>query len=75
MREARIEDGTIRLTVTDATGAGTSAEALSPALPVLHALLFFRRKLLESLRQPVWIITGLSAPLLARRRRPRLASP
>ena len=26
--------------------------------------LFFRRKLLETLRQPVWIITGLSTPLL-----------
>jgi len=30
----------------------------------LHAGLFFRRKLLETLRQPVWIISGLSAPLL-----------
>ena len=30
----------------------------------LHTGLFFRRKLLETLRQPVWIITGLSAPLL-----------
>ena len=30
----------------------------------LHAGLFFRRKLLETLRQPVWVITGLSAPLL-----------
>jgi len=30
----------------------------------LHTGLFFRRKLLEILRQPVWIITGLSAPLL-----------
>jgi ABC-2 type transport system permease protein len=30
----------------------------------LQAGLFFRRKLLETLRQPVWIITGLSAPLL-----------
>ena len=26
--------------------------------------LFFRRKLLETLRQPVWIITGLTAPVL-----------
>jgi hypothetical protein len=26
----------------------------------LHAGLFFRRKLLETLRQPVWIVTGLS---------------
>lgn len=26
--------------------------------------LFFRRKLLETLRQPVWIITGLTTPLL-----------
>ena len=30
----------------------------------LHTGLFFRRKLLETLRQPVWIITGLSTPLL-----------
>jgi ABC-2 type transport system permease protein len=30
----------------------------------LHAGLFFRRKLLETLRQPVWISTGLSTPLL-----------
>ena len=30
----------------------------------LHTTLFFRRKLLETLRQPVWIITGLSTPLL-----------
>jgi ABC-2 type transport system permease protein len=30
----------------------------------LHAGLFFRRKLLETLRQPVWIVTGLSTPLL-----------
>jgi len=26
--------------------------------------LFFRRKLLETLRQPVWIITGLITPAL-----------
>ena len=26
--------------------------------------LFFRRKLLETLRQPVWIITGLTTPVL-----------
>ncbi|MBO0803796.1 MAG: ABC transporter permease [Nocardiopsaceae bacterium] len=30
----------------------------------LHTWLFFRRKLLETLRQPVWIITGLTTPLL-----------
>jgi ABC-2 type transport system permease protein len=30
----------------------------------LQSELFFRRKLLETLRQPVWIITGLSTPLL-----------
>jgi len=30
----------------------------------LHTSLFFRRKLLETLRQPVWIVTGLSTPLL-----------
>jgi ABC-2 type transport system permease protein len=30
----------------------------------LQTGLFFRRKLLETLRQPVWIITGLSTPLL-----------
>jgi ABC-2 type transport system permease protein len=30
----------------------------------LHTRLFFRRKLLETLRQPVWIITGLTTPLL-----------
>jgi len=30
----------------------------------LQASLFFRRKLLETLRQPVWIVTGLSTPLL-----------
>jgi ABC-2 type transport system permease protein len=30
----------------------------------LHTRLFYRRKLLESLRQPVWIITGLTTPLL-----------
>ena len=30
----------------------------------LQSGLFFRRKLLETLRQPVWIITGLSTPLL-----------
>lgn len=30
----------------------------------LHTGLFFRRKVLETLRQPVWIITGLSTPLL-----------
>jgi ABC-2 type transport system permease protein len=30
----------------------------------LHAGLFFRRKLLETARQPVWVITGLSTPLL-----------
>ena len=31
---------------------------------VLQTALFFRRKLLETLRQPVWVITGLSTPLL-----------
>jgi ABC-2 type transport system permease protein len=30
----------------------------------LQSGLFFRRKWLETLRQPVWIITGLSTPLL-----------
>jgi len=30
----------------------------------LHTRLFFHRKLLETLRQPVWIITGLTTPLL-----------
>ncbi len=30
----------------------------------LHTRLFYRRKLLESLRQPAWIITGLTTPLL-----------
>jgi len=30
----------------------------------LQTGLFFRRKLLETLRQPVWIITGLTAPVL-----------
>ncbi len=30
----------------------------------LQTWLFFRRKLLEALRQPIWIITGLSTPLL-----------
>lgn len=30
----------------------------------LHTGLFFRRKLLEALRQPVWIVTGLTTPLL-----------
>jgi ABC-2 type transport system permease protein len=30
----------------------------------LHTSLFFRRKLLETLRQPVWIVTGLSTALL-----------
>ena len=30
----------------------------------LQSGLFFRRKLLETLRQPVWILTGLSTPLL-----------
>jgi ABC-2 type transport system permease protein len=30
----------------------------------LQSGLFFRRKLLETLRQPVWIITGLTTPLL-----------
>ncbi len=30
----------------------------------LQTWLFFRRKLLEALRQPVWIFTGLSTPLL-----------
>jgi len=30
----------------------------------LQTWLFFRRKLLEALRQPVWIVTGLSTPLL-----------
>jgi ABC-2 type transport system permease protein len=30
----------------------------------LQSGLFFRRKLRETLRQPVWIITGLSTPLL-----------
>jgi len=30
----------------------------------LHTALFFRRKVLETLRQPVWIVTGLSTPLL-----------
>ena len=30
----------------------------------LHTGLFFRRKLLETLRQPVWLITGLTTPLL-----------
>jgi ABC-2 type transport system permease protein len=30
----------------------------------LQTGLFFRRKLLEALRQPVWIITGLTTPLL-----------
>jgi ABC-2 type transport system permease protein len=30
----------------------------------LHTELFFRRKLLETLRQPVWLVTGLTTPLL-----------
>ena len=30
----------------------------------LQTSLFFRRKLLETLRQPVWIITGLITPVL-----------
>jgi ABC-2 type transport system permease protein len=30
----------------------------------LQTRLFFQRKLLETLRQPVWIITGLTTPLL-----------
>jgi ABC-2 type transport system permease protein len=30
----------------------------------LQTGLFFRRKLLETLRQPVWLITGLTTPLL-----------
>ena len=30
----------------------------------LQTGLFFRRKLLETLRQPVWIITGLTTPAL-----------
>lgn len=30
----------------------------------LHTSMFFRRKLLETMRQPVWVITGLSTPLL-----------
>ena len=30
----------------------------------LQTGLFFRRKLLETLRQPVWIITGLTTPVL-----------
>ena len=30
----------------------------------LQTELFFRRKLLETLRQPVWIVTGLTTPLL-----------
>ena len=30
----------------------------------LQTELFFRRKLLETLRQPVWLVTGLTTPLL-----------
>ena len=30
----------------------------------LQTRLFFNRKLLETLRQPVWIITGLTTPVL-----------
>ncbi len=30
----------------------------------LQALLFFRRKMLETLRQPVWVVMGLTVPLL-----------
>ena len=30
----------------------------------LQTGLFFRRKLLETLRQPVWLVTGLITPLL-----------
>ncbi len=30
----------------------------------LHTGLFLRRKLLETLRQPVWIVTGLTTPVL-----------
>jgi ABC-2 type transport system permease protein len=30
----------------------------------LQTRLFFRRKLLETLRQPVWLVTGLTTPLL-----------
>ena len=30
----------------------------------LQTGLFFRRKMLETLRQPVWVLTGLSVPLL-----------
>ncbi|HEY2507130.1 MAG TPA: ABC transporter permease [Streptosporangiaceae bacterium] len=37
--------------------------AAVPAL-TLQSGLFFRRKLLETLRQPVWIATGLATPLL-----------
>jgi ABC-2 type transport system permease protein len=36
--------------------------ALAPF--TLQTGLFFRRKLLETLRQPVWIITGLTTPVL-----------
>jgi ABC-2 type transport system permease protein len=36
--------------------------ALAPF--ALQTGLFFRRKLLETLRQPVWIITGLTTPVL-----------
>jgi ABC-2 type transport system permease protein len=30
----------------------------------LQTGLFFRRKLNETLRQPVWIVTGLTTPVL-----------
>ena len=113
IRSAQIQDGSIRLSVTDATrsmaavfsvlaakgiavgaaslrsrrstmyscmrpGArcgtrgnlpagrqrGASRRAGGGMIFALQSELFFRRKLLETLRQPVWVITGLSTPLL-----------
>jgi len=54
--------------MTPATQAITQRPVPRQAAPAqafsVQAGLFFRRKLLESLRQPVWIIMGLTTPLL-----------
>jgi len=47
---------------TGTRAAGTARAGSTPF--AVQAALFFRRKMLESLRQPAWIVMGLTTPLL-----------
>ena len=49
--------------MTSATRPATARASARPAFTI-QAALFFRRKLMETLRQPVWLISGITTPLL-----------